>query len=74
MQTNRAFLLTKTTLMVTYECTLALTARDRSISGNSSGVERCLAKAKVAGSNPVSRSKNLSFFIFTQGYFHEIYH
>ena len=50
--------MTKTTLMVTYECTLALTARDRSISGNSSGVERCLAKAKVAGSNPVSRSKN----------------
>src|SRR5438309_7782061 len=41
----------------------------RSISGNSSGVERCLAKAKVAGSNPVSRSKKLSFFIFTQGHF-----
>lgn len=26
-------------------------------------VERCLAKAKVAGSSPVSHSKKISFFI-----------
>ena len=49
-----------------YSCNFV---RVRSLSGNSSGVERCLAKAKVAGSNPVSRSKKYSFFIFTQGYF-----
>jgi predicted RNA-binding protein Jag len=38
-------------------------------SGNSSGVERCLAKAKVAGSNPVSRSKKYLFLYWTQDHF-----
>jgi predicted RNA-binding protein Jag len=41
-----------------------LIERNRSISGNSLAVERCLAKAKVAGSNPVSRSKKSLFFFF----------
>ena len=46
-----------------------LIERNRSTSGNSLAVERCLAKAKVAGSNPVSRSKNhhSSFFIYSHG-------
>lgn len=61
---HNGFLLTKITDVVPYHCTLNLIERNRSISGNSLGVERCLAKAKVAGSNPVSRSKKLSFFFF----------
>ena len=71
---NTAFIVDKNYTHGTLSMYSSICGWVRSVSGNSSGVERCLAKAKVAGSNPVSRSKNLSFFYLHTGLFNEIDH
>ena len=41
-----------------------MTLFPKAIAGVAQLIERCLAKAKVAGLNPVSRSKNSNFLLF----------
>ena len=53
--------------MVRYQCTHLFIEITDLYAGIAQLVERCLAKAKVAGSNPVSRSK---FYLFCTITFH----